>query len=63
MCVAAPGCSPADIPGQSFQFSTGQSGPKRPAAPGSDEICGFSGHPSAVAASLAVEVKHLYITL
>ncbi len=56
VCVAAPGCSPAGIPGQSSQFLAGQSGPERPAAPGSDGRCGSSGHPSAAAVSLAVDV-------
>lgn len=59
MCVAAPGHSPAGIPGRSSQFSAGQSGPWRPAAPGSGGRCGSFGHPSAAAASLAVEVKRL----
>lgn len=55
--VAAPGCSPAGIPGQSSQFSAGQSDPERPAVPGSGGRCGSSGRPSAVAVSLAVGVK------
>lgn len=59
VCVAAPGCSPAGIPGQSSRFSAGQFGPERPAAPGSDGRCGSSGHPSAAGVSLAVEVKQL----
>lgn len=64
MCVAAPGCSPTGIPGQSFQSSAGQSGPERPAAPGSGGRCGSSGHPSAAAVSLAVEVViNCYITI
>lgn len=63
MYVAAPGCSPAGIPGQSFQSSAGQSGPERPAAPASGGRCGSSGHPSAAAVSLAVEVKNsCYVT-
>lgn len=57
VCVAAPGYSPAGTPGQSFQSSAGQSGRERLAAPGSDGRCGSSGHPSAAAVSLAVDVK------
>lgn len=57
--VAAPGCSPADIPGQSSQFSAGQFGPERPAAPESDGRCGSSEHPSVAAVSLATEGKQL----
>lgn len=56
VCVAAPGCSPAGIPGQSSRSLAGQSGPEHPAAPGSDGRCGSSVHPSAAAVSLAVEV-------
>ena len=63
VCVGAPGCSPAGIPGQSFQSSAGQSGPERPAAPGSDGRCGSSGRPSAAAVSLAVDVKWLLLIL
>lgn len=59
VCVAAPGCSPAGILDQSSPFSTGQSGPERPAAPGSGGRCGSSAHPSAAGVSPAVEVKRL----
>lgn len=53
--VEAPGCSPAGIPDQSFLFSANQSGPKRPAAPGSDGRCDSSERPAAAAVSLAVD--------
>lgn len=55
VCVEAPGCSPADIPGQFSPFSAGQSGPERPADPESDGRCGSSEHPSAAEVSLAME--------
>lgn len=55
ICVAAPGCSPAGIPGRSSRFSADQFDPVHPAAPGSGGRCGFSERPSAAAAFLAAE--------
>lgn len=59
VCVGAPGCSPADTPGQSSQFSAGQFGPERPAAPESGGRCGSSEHPSVAVVSLAVKEKQV----
>lgn len=59
--VAAPGCSPAGIPGQSSPSSAGQFGPTHPATPGSNGRCEPSGHPSAAGVSPAVDVKQLLL--
>ncbi len=54
--------SPAGTPDQSSQSWACRSGPGRPAGLGSDGICGFSGGPSAAAASPAAGTRaHRYL--